>query len=103
MKNGSVICYICSEYNRTGNCSRHTIRDEDLKDIVLESMNGMIRKLCQYDELARSLENLNIPKDAALARDAEIQKMEEELTKYGRLKSALYQDLKEGLIKRDTV
>ena len=98
VKNGSVICYICSEYNRTGNCSRHTIRDEDLKDIVLESMNGMIRKLCQYDELARSLENLNIPKDAALARDAEIQKMKEELTKYGRLKSALYQDLKEGLI-----
>ena len=41
---------------------------------------------------------MHISKDAALVQDKEIQKLKERAAKYGRLKAALYQDLKEGLI-----
>lgn len=98
LKSGPVFHFLCSGYNRKSECTSHNISEADLTEIVLESLNRMIRKLCHYDELARSLEELHISKDAALVQDKEIQKLKEELAKYGRLKAALYQDLKEGLI-----
>lgn len=97
-KTGPVFHYICSKYNKGKGCSRHDILEEDLTGIVLESVNSMIRKLCRYDEFAKNLEQLHIPKDAVLAQDQEIKKLKEDLGKYGRLKQALYQDLQEGLI-----
>lgn len=98
LKSGPVFHFLCSGYNKKSGCSSHDMLETDLTEIVLSSINGMIHKLCCYDELARSLEQLHIPKDLALAQDKEIQKLKDELGKYGRLKAALYQDLKEGLI-----
>lgn len=98
LKTGPVFHFQCSGYNKKNGCSSHDILESDLIEIVLKSMNGMIQKLCHYDELAKSLEDLHISKEAALVQDQEIQKLKDELAKYGRLKTALYQDLKEGLI-----
>lgn len=98
LKSGPVFHFLCSGYNKKSGCTSHDILESEMIEIVLESINRMICKLCHYDELARSLEDLHIPKDAVLVQNQEIQKLKEELSKCGRLKSALYQDLKEGMI-----
>ncbi len=98
LKNGSVYHYCCGGYSKHTGCSSHDIREEELVEIVRGSLNGMIRKLCRYDELAHNLENLHISREDAVSNDLEIRALKEELAKYRRLKSALYQDLKEGLI-----
>ncbi len=98
LKSGPVYHFHCSGYNKKTGCSSHDIRESELTEIVLDSINGMIRKLCRYDELARNLEKLHISREDAVTGDLEIRNLKEELAKYNRLKSALYQDLKEGLI-----
>ncbi|HCJ76306.1 MAG TPA: recombinase [Roseburia sp.] len=92
------ICYICSDYNRYGNCSRHTIREEDLNEIVLGELKRMIDNMCDYQKLAENLDKLNVNFDKAVAHDREIAHLKSELEKCSTLKSALYQDLKEGII-----
>lgn len=98
LKSGQVNHFYCSGYNKKSDCSSHDILESELMEIVLDSINGMIRKLCRYDELARNLEKLHISREDAVTGDLEIRNLKEELSKYNRLKSALYQDLKEGLI-----
>lgn len=98
LKSGQVNHFHCSGYNKKSGCSSHDILESELMEIVLDSINGMIRKLCRYDELARNLEKLHISREDAVTGDLEIRNLKEELSKYNRLKSALYQDLKEGLI-----
>ena len=98
LKEGTAYHYHCSGYVKKTGCSSHDILETDLIGIVLDSINGMIRKLCRYDELARNLEKLHISREDAVTGDLEIRSLKEELVKYNRLKSALYQDLKEGLI-----
>ena len=66
--------------------------------IVRESLNRMIRKMCRFDELAGRLEDMQISMEDAVARDQEIMRLQQELEKCRILKSSLYQDLKEGLI-----
>ena len=92
------ICYICSGYNRYGNCSRHTIREKDLNNIILDELKKMIENMCDCQKLAENLDKLNVNFDEAVAHDHEIAYLKSELTKCSTLKSALYQDLKEGII-----
>lgn len=54
--------------------------------------------MCRFDELARRLEDMQINMEDAIARDREIQRLQQELEKCRVLKSSLYQDMKEGLI-----
>lgn len=92
------ICYICSSYNRYGNCSRHTMREEDLNNIVLSELKSRIENMCDRQKLVENLDKLNVNFDEAVAHDQEILHLKDELTKCSTLKSALYQDLKEGMI-----
>ena len=101
-KEKQTVYYICSTYNNKSRgspgCSRHSIRESDLIQIVRESLNRMIRKMCRFDELAKRLEDMQISMEDAFARDQEIQRLQQDLEKCRVLKSSLYQDLKEGLI-----
>lgn len=101
-KEKRTVYFICSNYNNKGRgspgCTRHSIRESDLVLIVRESLNRMIRRMCRFDELARQLEDMQINMEDAIARDREIQRLQQELEKCRVLKSSLYQDMKEGLI-----
>ena len=101
-KEKRTVYYICSAYNTKSRgspgCTRHSIREPDLIQIVRESLNRMIRKMCRFDELAGRLEDMQISMEDAVARDQEIMRLQQELEKCRILKSSLYQDLKEGLI-----
>lgn len=100
-KTKTTVHYVCSKYNKTGKCPSHNILEVDLKEIVLQSLNGIIKKLCHYSELASNLENIQINMDDAIAHDKEITALKDELKRYSRLKSSLYQDAKEGILNED--
>lgn len=104
-KDKRTIYYICSNYNNRSlgseGCTRHSIREDDLVELVRDSLNRMIREMCRCDELSRNLENLRISREDAMDRDRDILRLKTELEKCGILKASLYQDLKEGLISKD--
>lgn len=94
----SGVYYICSNYNRGGGCSRHTVKEDLLREVVLKTLQKWIDVLADRDAVAKKLRQMDLDFDAAAAHDGEIVRLQEELTKCDMLKSSLYQDLKDGLL-----
>ena len=97
-KMGDKISFICSGYNKGENCSSHEIEEKDLKEIIITCLNERIKKMCRYGELAKNLDKINVSQEEAVLYDKKIMDLNAELEKCGRLKAALYQDLKEGIL-----
>lgn len=97
-KGNKVINYICSNYNRNRLCSRHTIRESELTESILETLKSWIGIVADAAKLAQRLNEMTLDYDSALEHDREIAILRQELVKYDTLKSSLYQDLKDGLI-----
>lgn len=97
-KGRKVVNYICSNYNRNRQCSRHTIRESELTESILETLRSWIEIVADADRLAQRMNDMTLDYDSALEHDREIAELRKELLKYDTLKSSLYQDLKDGLI-----
>jgi hypothetical protein len=90
--------YICSNYNRNKECSRHSVCEDELKEAVEEFLRDHIDKLANARKMSQSIDFLEIGFEAAAEHDRDIVKLKEELLRCSTLKSSLYQDLKEGII-----
>ena len=90
--------YICSNYNRNKECSRHSISEDDLKEAVEDFLKDHINRLANARKMSQSIDFLEIGFEAAAEHDADIVKLKEEMLRCSTLKSSLYQDLKEGII-----
>ena len=97
-KENKIINYICSGYNRNGDCSRHSIREEMLDEIVAGELNRYIRILCDTQSILEKIGQMEDGFENAMEQDAEIVRLRQELMKCSALKSSLYQDLQEGLL-----
>ena len=97
-KEKEIISYICSGYNRNGDCSKHSIREEMLDGIVAGELNRYIHLLCDTQSILEKIGQMEDGFENAMEQDAEIARLRQELTKCSALKSSLYQDLQEGLL-----
>lgn len=86
------IYYICSNHNRTGECSRHSIKEEEIKLKVKDSLNLYLEK---YRQVLEKISKLNV-KDITV--NADFASLEKEREKYERLRQSLYLDLEDELI-----
>ena len=97
-KEKEIINYICSGYNRNGDCSRHSIREKMLDEIVAGELNRYICILCDTQSILEKIGQMEDGLENVMEQDAEIVRLRQELTKCSALKSSLYQDLQEGLL-----
>lgn len=97
-KEKEIINYICSGYNRNGDCSRHSIREKMLDEIVAGELNRYIHLLCDTQSILEKIGQMEDGFENAMEQDAEIVRLRQELTKCSALKSSLYQDLQERLL-----
>lgn len=96
------IYYVCSENKANRKvCSAHSIRDTDLENIVLLSVQQYIRAVIDLQDLLEMT-------DTAPLRTAEAQKVQRqidqkrgELERYNRLLMSLYESLTDGIINKD--
>ena len=102
-KNTEKVYYICSNYNRNGKkaCSRHTIKESLLKEIIMDQLQVYINRLCDSNEVLEHLEGLEINYENAIEHDKQIACLMQELKKYEILKASLYPDLQEDLITKE--
>lgn len=77
-KNTSHVEYLCCGYNLKEGCTSHKILETDLLEAVTESINGMIKKLCEYSRIADNLKNISISRDEAVIQNREINRLREE-------------------------
>lgn len=79
-------------------CSRHSIKQEDLKVAVLEMIRHYIKSLGKYEAFLEKVREMEVSYELFKKIDKRQEQTKKSKAKFELLKSSLYQDLKEGLI-----
>lgn len=100
-KDTAKVYYICSTKNRGEGCSRHSIEDSALKEIVCESVRKFANSFLKEKELFDRAMQYETNFEAVARYDREIGRLKKEQDKYYSLCSGLYEDLREGVVTKE--
>ena len=100
-KDTAKVYYICSTKNRGEGCSRHSIEESALKEIVCESARKFANSFLKEKELFDRAVQYETNFEAVARYDREIGRLKKEQDKYYSLCSGLYEDLREGVVTKE--
>lgn len=95
------VYYICSTKNRGDGCSRHSIEEQTLKDIVAESVRHYANTFLKEKQLFERSVQFETNFESVSRYDKEIERLKKEQDKYYKLCSGLYEDLSSGIITKE--
>ena len=81
-------------------CSRHSIREDVLNQVIYQTVRHQIDLLLDVDKALSQFENLSWEKHKLKQLDAGIEIQEEAVRKNNTLRLGIYEDLREGLLDR---
>ena len=95
------VYYVCNanKHDKTV-CSRHSIRDDVLDQVIYQTVRNQIDLLLDVDKALRQFENLSWEKHKLKQLDASIEIQEEAVRKNNTLRLGIYEDLRAGLLDR---
>ena len=95
------VYYVCNanKHDKTV-CSRHSIRDDVLDQVIYQTVRHQIDLLLDVDKALRQFENLSWEKHKLKQLDASIEIQEEAVRKNNTLRLGIYEDLRAGLLDR---
>ena len=98
-RNGKTYVYYICGNNRTNKaCSSHRISEADLRKAVFLSLKEHIANILNVERILQYIETLPVHREEVQKADAQLVKKQEEISRYSRLKTALYESLADGLI-----
>lgn len=97
-KGKETVFFICSTKNKGGTCTRHTISEDDLNNLVLSGLRQQVSLFLDKSRVIRSIEQMEINFEEVVAFDKEIERLHSEQDKYLTLRAGLYEDLKKKII-----
>lgn len=95
------VYYVCNanKHDKTV-CSRHSIREDVLDQVIYQTIRHQIDLLLDVDKALRQFENLLWEKHKLKQLDASIEIQEEVVRKNNTLRLGIYEDLRAGLLDR---
>lgn len=95
------VYYVCNanKHDKTV-CSRHSIREDILGQVIYQTVRHQIDLLLDVDKALRQFENLSWEKHKLKQLDASIEIQEEVVRKNNTLRLGIYEDLRTGLLDR---
>lgn len=93
--------FICSTRKAGKGCSTHTIQEDKLMDMVLQSVTAQIEYVCEMERLLDIVDSLPESQVNVFNYDAQIVKLKEDIERNKSFKMKLYENLQEGLIGQD--
>ena len=95
------VYYVCNanKHDKTV-CSRHSIREDILGQVIYQTVRRQIDLLLDVDKALRQFENLSWEKHKLKQLDASIEIQEEVVRKNNTLRLGIYEDLRAGLLDR---
>ena len=95
------VYYVCNanKHDKTV-CSRHSIREDILGQVIYQTVRHQIDLLLDVDKALRQFENLSWEKHKLKQLDASIEIQEEVVRKNNTLHLGIYEDLRAGLLDR---
>ncbi len=97
-KDKQSVYYICATYNKGKGCSRHSIAQSVIEDILLDAIKRHIEHVARLDELLSSIRDREVNYDDIVANDREILAKYKELDQCKKVEMSLHRDLAVGII-----
>ena len=95
------VYYVCNANKHDKRvCSRHSIREDILGQVIYQTVRHQIDLLLDVDKALRQFENLSWEKHKLKQLDASIEIQEEVVRKNNTLRLGIYEDLRAGLLDR---
>ena len=95
------VYYVCNANKHDKSvCSRHSIREDILGQVIYQTVRHQIDLLLDVDKALRQFENLSWEKHKLKQLDASIEIQEEVVRKNNTLRLGIYEDLRAGLLDR---
>mgnify|MGYP000982156961 FL=1 len=100
---GKYHYYVCQTFRKAGRnlCAKHTIREKQLYDAVLATIQSQIDLAVSMDQLVNDLKSQNVRAAKSSRLEKMLQLKEEEYEKVSRCRIDLYPDWKAGILSRD--
>lgn len=100
-KDTQRVYYICSTKNRGDGCTRHSIEEEKLKELIMEPIQRYANCFMEEKRVFEKLLELETNFASIVRYDTERARLKEEQAKYDALSSGLHEDLRQGLLTRE--
>lgn len=100
-KDAKKVYNICSTKNRGEGCSRHSIQECVLKELVEIAVCRYVNSFMEQKRLFEQLGGQETNFETIISYNKEILRLKAEQDKYYTLCSGLYEDLKQGVVTRD--
>ena len=97
-KGVSKVYFICPTRNRGQGCTRHSIPEEELKEIVFQTLQTHIAIFLDMCSQLEHIRKMEVDFEEVARFDKEIERLRKEQEKYLDLRAGLHEDLKTGLI-----
>ncbi|MCD7882946.1 MAG: recombinase family protein [Lachnospiraceae bacterium] len=95
------VYYMCRNRQKSGRCTGHRIREEELLSTVFEELQSHIRNVLNMQDALEAIDMAHTQEFRVKRFMSQMEKKEEELMKAQKLKIGIYEDLKEGLIDQE--
>lgn len=100
-KDKSKVYYICSTKNRGEGCSRHSMEENDLKEIVEAVLKKYVNSFLEQERLFKQIREREINLEAVKGLNREMLRLKQEQDKYLSLCKALDEDLQKGIVTQE--
>ena len=97
-KDKQSVYYICATYNKGKGCSRHSIAQSVIENILLDAIKRHIEHVARLEELLNTIRDREVNYDDIVANDREILAKYKELDQCKKVEMSLHRDLAAGII-----
>ena len=95
------IYYICSTKNRGEGCSRHSIEESRLAELVETAVCSYVNALLQQEKLFQKARGQEANLEAVIGCQREMTRLRGERDKYLKLCKSLHEDLQQGIVTKE--
>ncbi len=96
-----TIYFICQKNNKGQGCSRHSMKEEQLKAIIYKCLKVQALIMVDKRNVFDAIKELKVDAQQMVSYDRERSRLKKEQEKYFDLKDHLYQDWKEGILSKE--
>jgi len=100
-RDSNRVYYICSTKNRGDGCSRHSIEENVLKELVLTAVREYANRFLLQEKLFEQVRDQEVNFASVMRINSEVARLKQEQEKYDCLRKGLYEDLQKGVITKE--
>lgn len=97
-KGVSKVYFICPTRNKGQGCTRHSIPEEELKELVFQTLQTHISVFLDIGSQLEHIQKMEVDFEEVARFDKEMERLRKKQEKYLDLRAGLHEDLKTGLI-----